>query len=176
MNIFTVLAMSLSFNNPNLLSAVCWIETRHQNIYTADDVGSPSYGDCQIKLDTANWMHHQHIMDGPYLNHSDMLKQEISIFYAALYLKHQIERYPGDLRCGISAYNAGRCIKGNQKTYVDRVMKRLAILDTRNDNSLAEAAAVIPLRSSGHSFATSRVIFRQFNSRQPAYKPYPTRR
>jgi hypothetical protein len=61
-----------------------------------------------------------------------MLKREVSIYYAAIYLKYQLERYPTDLRCAISGYNAGRCIKSNQKTYVDKVLRRLAVLDERS--------------------------------------------
>lgn len=132
MNLFVIFAMSMSIQNTNLLSAICWIESRHVNVYTADDVGSASYGPCQIKLGTANWMHLRHVLEGPYLVHSDLLQQEVAVYYSAMYIKYQLERYPNDLRCAISAYNGGRCLKSNQKTYVDKVLRRLAILDERS--------------------------------------------
>jgi soluble lytic murein transglycosylase-like protein len=131
-NLFITFAISLAMPDPNLLNALCYVETRNKDIFTKNDVGSPSYGACQIKLATANWMHLVHEMDGPYLNHADLMHKEINIYYAALYLKHQIQHHPGDLRCAISAFNAGRCIKSNQKTYVDKVLKRLTWLNKEN--------------------------------------------
>ena len=119
-----IIALALQLQNPNIMSAICWVESNHRNVINKDDGGSPSYGICQIKLSTANWMHFKHKLGDKELTAEDLMKPEVNILYASLYLKYQLNRYD-TLRCAISAYNAGRCIKSNQKTYVKKVLKRM---------------------------------------------------
>lgn len=123
-NMFNIISISLQLSNPDILSSICWVESNHRNVVNWKDGGSPSYGPCQIKLETANWMRYKYKLGSKDLTEKDLMKPEISIFYAALYFKYQFKRYD-NLSCAISAYNAGRCIKSNQITYVSKVIKRL---------------------------------------------------
>lgn len=92
---------------PHLLLAVCWIESHYQtNLPEVLDGETPSYGICQIKLETAQdmdaWYRHKipvtiERLRDPYLN----------AFYAAKYLKYQLKRYDGDWKKAVAAYNQG---------------------------------------------------------------------
>ena len=123
--IIKTISLALQLSVPNAMDAICWVESSHRNVVNKNDGGSPSYGVCQIKLDTANWMKELHRIPGYTLKPADLMVKEINIFYATLYFKYQLHRY-GQLSCAISAYNAGHCIKGNQKTYVRKVMSRMS--------------------------------------------------
>lgn len=124
--IFKTIAIALQLHGsyPKLMYSICWVESNHRNVNNPDDGGSPSYGYCQIKLKTANWMKEKYGIPGPKLTPADLNTAEINIFYASLYMKYQLNRYKGDLNCAISAYNAGRCISGNQNTYVKKVLNK----------------------------------------------------
>lgn len=111
-----------------LLISICWIESNHRNVVNLDDGGSPSYGICQIKLETANWIKEKYKLPGEKLSVVDIMTPEINAYYAALYLKWQTTRYPNDLNCIISSYNAGSCIKSNQETYVKKVKEKMETL------------------------------------------------
>lgn len=113
------------------MDAICWVETNHRNVINPKDGGSPSYGLCQIKLETANWIHYKHKLGNEDLTEADLMKPEVNIFYAGLYFKYQWDKYK-DLKCAISAYNAGRCIKGNMNTYVKKVLQRLGLNNFSN--------------------------------------------
>lgn len=108
-----------------LLPALCFVESggdvRAVNRY---DGASPSYGLCQIKLGTAREMLKKEIEE------EDLLDPAINKKAALLYLQYQMQRYPGDVRCAISAYNAGRCLKGpdgkiRNVKYVNNVLEAL---------------------------------------------------
>jgi hypothetical protein len=96
--------------------AICQIETGWVNISNQDDGGSPSYGVCQVKLNTALQMDPKATVD-------KLLVIEYNYHIALKYYQYQLKRYKGDIRCAISAYNAGSCITNNQKRYVDKVIK-----------------------------------------------------
>jgi len=105
-----ILAASLAHDLPRgLLSAVCYVESNHRPAVTnLDDGGSPSYGLCQVKEDTARMLGYQGTAEQLRLN------PYINAKYAAKYLRKQIDRYDGDLEKGVAAYNAGR-LKLNAK-------------------------------------------------------------
>jgi len=124
LDILTTMAIALKISTPGLLPSICWVESNYRNVINEFDGGSPSYGICQIKLNTANWMKEYHKITGPVLDETDLMEPKINTLYAGLYIKYQLNRYNGDIECAISAYNAGRCIKGNKK-YVKKVLKRL---------------------------------------------------
>ena len=112
-----IIAGVLAGVNPNLLSAVCFVESGHKpSAYVAMDGQSPSYGLCQIKLATAR----QVGFEG---STRDLMHPATNALYAAKYLRWQYERY-GSWDKAVSAYNAGRAIKGNAG-YVGRVDKQL---------------------------------------------------
>jgi hypothetical protein len=98
-----------------LLYSVCHTETRIRNVISKHDGGSPSYGYCQVKLGTAK----QFLPD---MTAKKLMEPYYNFLAAATYLKHQATRF-GSNRA-ISAYNAGRPIKGNKK-YVKKVLTKL---------------------------------------------------
>lgn len=109
--------------DPALMYSLCHTETRIRNVINKYDGGSPSYGICQVKLNTArqffSWIESKHLMN-VYVN----------TFVAATYLKYQSERFKSPLK-GISAYNAGRPIKSNVK-YVNKVLNTLRGVNEAN--------------------------------------------
>lgn len=107
-----------------IVMSICWIESGHKNVVNKHDGGSPSYGICQVKLDTANWMKEYNRIPGKPLTSKDLMNPETNIQYAELYLRYQLKVYNNDINCAISAYNAGSCIKWNQKRYVKRVLEK----------------------------------------------------
>lgn len=101
--------------DPALLSSLCFVESNHKvNAYVHQDGGSPSYGVCQIKLGTARALGYSGQAKG-------LMDQKTNAFYAASYLAKQKKKH-GTWDRAISAYNAGRPIKGN-KHYVNKVTK-----------------------------------------------------
>lgn len=106
-----------------LLSAVCWVESKHQvSAINAHDNGSPSIGLCQLKLETARGL--------GYRGTAKTLRQDAGInsFYAGKYLRRQLERYDGDIIKAVAAYNSGtyhlgRHGKPRNLKYVNRVLK-----------------------------------------------------
>lgn len=122
------ISIAIQICNPNLLGAVCYVESNYRNVINHNDGGSASYGICQIKLKTANWMNEKHKILGQPVTKFDLMNPEINALFAGLYLKYQLDRYNGDIECAISGYNAGRCIKSNQSTYVKKVLRRMSKL------------------------------------------------
>ena len=100
----------------SLLFSLCHTETRIRNVINHKDGGSPSYGLCQVKLRTAKQFF-------PNITAKDLMEPYKNAFVAGTYLKHQSERFKSMYK-GISAYNAGRPIKGNKK-YVNKVLDTL---------------------------------------------------
>jgi len=109
-----LLAALIAGIDPELLSAVCYVESGHNTeAYVHNDGGSPSYGQCQIKMATAKEL-------GFSGTGKELMSEGINSLYAALYLKYQYKRY-GNWRSAVISYNAGRVI--NKTTYVDKVKK-----------------------------------------------------
>lgn len=105
-----------------LLSAVCYTESTHDiRAIRMDDGGASSIGLCQVQLRTANGL--------GFKGTAEQLQDPITnTFYAGLYLRNQINRYNGDLRKGVSAYNRGsyKLDEKGQATnalYVQKVFK-----------------------------------------------------
>lgn len=105
---------------PGLLSAVCYVESKHQvSSYRPADGTADSIGVCQVQLPTARSLGYK----GP---GSALRKPETNIYWAGRYLSHQLDRYQ-DFAKAISAYNAGTArtnTKGQLKNrkYVNLVM------------------------------------------------------
>ena len=83
-----------------LLLAICTHESGLRNVEAPHDHGSPSYGLCQVKEDTAKIL--GYTGDG-----HGLMNPETTAKYASLYLKYQLDRYQGDWLMATSAYNAG---------------------------------------------------------------------
>ena len=110
-----------------LLYAICAHESNDfMYDYTLYDAGSPSFGVCQLKKDTAlllGWKGSDEMeLRNPYVNTT----------LAAKYLRYQLDRYNGNYCKAVAAYNAGSFIE-SQKTpgfpknlkYVQKVQQRL---------------------------------------------------
>lgn len=85
----------------SLLLAICMHETGLKNVIVHQDGGSPTFGICQVKAETARMLGYEGKPEG-------LLNPEINAKYAALYLKKQLIRYDNDHKKAIAAYNAGR--------------------------------------------------------------------
>lgn len=107
-----------------LLSAVCYVETTHRNVNNWQDGDSPSYGPCQIKLDTAKMLGFK----GPIFK---LFEPAVSIHYAAKYLAKQLDNNEQNWVLAVAAYNAGT-VKYNRrgelvnKDYVSKVFTAIA--------------------------------------------------
>ncbi len=86
--------------HPELLQAICHVETRHQNVTIPNDGRSPSYGPCQIKLGTARMFY-------PKVSPVRLQDPRFSVHVAAIYLRHQLRRYHNHVWCAVLAYNRG---------------------------------------------------------------------
>lgn len=73
-------------------------------------------GECQLKLSTAKQMGFKGT------ERDLLLDPSLNIHFAAKYLRSRLDRYSGDLRKAVSAYNAGR-YKTNNLPYVKKVLK-----------------------------------------------------
>jgi hypothetical protein len=117
------LAVTNTYSLPiGLLSALCFVESSHRvEVIHKDDGGAHSIGVCQIKVETAR-------MVGFTGTEQELLNPKTNITYAAKYLKRQIDRYDGDLRKGVAAYNSGRYMENDSgwpknNKYVTKVFK-----------------------------------------------------
>lgn len=121
-----ILAAAKSIGVPgSLLLAICTHESKLVNIIAPHDNGSPSYGLCQIKEETAKMLG----FDG---ESRRLMNPIINAKYAALYLKMQLNRYDGDWCMATAAYNAGTYspstkVPGKPKNlqYVEKVILHL---------------------------------------------------
>jgi len=85
----------------NILLGICHTESKLKiKALNKNDAGSPSYGICQIKYGTAKWM-------GFKGTKKELMSMTINVRYAAKYLRYQMDRYNGDLRKAVLAYNMG---------------------------------------------------------------------
>lgn len=120
-----VLAAKKASVSSALLLAICTHESGLNNILVPHDGGSPTYGICQVKFDTAK-------MIGFEGKAKDLMKPETNAKWAAQYLKYQHSRYDGDWCKTVAAYNAGKYneskkIPGKPRNlaYVRNVQKKL---------------------------------------------------
>ena len=99
---------------PGLLSAVCYVESHWTaTAINPHDGGSASFGVCQVKYETA-----QTVLKA--IGPINLMDPEVNIKVAGTYLKHQIDRYPHDVRAAVAAYNAGKCRYNNRKLIMNR--------------------------------------------------------
>lgn len=102
-----------------MLYSICSVESSGKNVLRHNDGGSPSYGICQVKLNTAR-------LFNPDTTTEMLMTPEENILYAALYLKKQQARYPHSADCVVASYNAGKCKRDTNgkiknKDYVKKV-------------------------------------------------------
>ena len=103
--------------DPALIKAIISQESNWSpTAYRAEPrINDASYGLMQVLLATA-----RQVSGNPYLTAEQLFAPEINIDVGSKFLASQITRfgYPA----GISAYNAGRPISGNQTSYVEPVL------------------------------------------------------
>jgi soluble lytic murein transglycosylase-like protein len=113
-----------------LLYAVCAHESRDFTLdFALYDNGSPSYGVCQIKENTARMLGYK----GKAM---DLRNPHIGIKYAALYLKYQLDRYNNDWLQAVAAYNAGTYIESNKKLGCPKNLKYIKLVQEKLDKKL----------------------------------------
>ncbi len=109
-----------------LLLAICTYETNLTNVTVYHDGGSPSYGICQVKFETAKML-------GFRGRSRDLINPSENAKWAAKYLKFQEERYGTNDWCKLAAaYNAGTFTESKKQVgkprnlkYVRRVQAKL---------------------------------------------------
>ncbi len=119
--IFLAVSSTLSLP-PGLLSATCWVESRH-NVAAMNwhDGGSASHGACQIKLGTARMLGYQGTAEG-------LRKPYANAYWAGRLIRHQLDRYAGDHRRAIAAYNAGTAKYNASGQFVNRYYVNKVVL------------------------------------------------
>lgn len=101
---------------PYLLEAVCLVESGHKaSAISLYDGSSPSYGICQVKLETARQMGFKGTKE-------QLMKPNRNIYYAAKYLRYQLNRY-GNIESALVAYNQGSVKSKKSTPYSKKVRK-----------------------------------------------------
>lgn len=95
-----------------LLLAICNHESNGFKLnYTPYDNGSPSYGVCQLKEDSARQV-------GFKGKSQDLMNYKVNIKYSALYLKYEQDRYGENDWCVLTAaYNSGSYLESRYPGY-----------------------------------------------------------
>lgn len=108
-----------------LLLAICIHETGLKNALVPHDGGTPTFGICQVKKDTAVFL-------GFKGTAKELMNPETNALYAAKYLHYQLDRYDGSWSKSVSAYNAGSYVESEiipgcprNLRYVRSVQKKL---------------------------------------------------
>ncbi len=114
-----------------ILVAICTQESGLKNTTNINDGGSPSHGVCQIKLGTAQLLKDKYKISKKV--NAETLKDPVkNAYWAALYLKFQLQRYDDNLCMAVPAYNSGTFLEsatypGTAKNYgyIKRVQQHL---------------------------------------------------
>lgn len=108
-----------------LLLAICMHETGLKNVKVPHDGGSPTFGVCQVKYDTAKMLGYTGKAEG-------LMVPKENVKWAAKYLKYQLDRYDNDHCKSVAAYNAGTYFesksapgKPTNLKYVKKVQNKL---------------------------------------------------
>jgi soluble lytic murein transglycosylase-like protein len=94
-----------------LLVGICSHESNNFTMtYSAYDNGSPSFGICQVKEDSARQL-------GFTGRAEELMDIKTNAHYAALYLRYQQNRYGDDWCRQTASYNSGSYIEGRNPGY-----------------------------------------------------------
>jgi hypothetical protein len=84
-----------------LLSAVCYVETKHDvNAVNFNDGMGDSLGVCEIKLATARLLGYEG-------SRETLRRPDVNVYWAGAYLHYQLSRYHRNILQAVSAYNSG---------------------------------------------------------------------
>lgn len=106
-----------------ILLAICTHESKLTNITVFNDGGSPTYGICGIKYETAQMLGYSGKPEG-------LLNPKENAKWAANYLRYQQVRY-GDWCKAVAAYNAGRFNESKKMPGFPRNLKY--VINVRNN-------------------------------------------
>ena len=116
-----------------LLVAVCSQETGLKNITNYQDGTSDSIGVCQLKTDTANFLVDNYHLKR-HITSESLSNPKTNAYFAALYLKYQLDRYNQNWYQAVAAYNAGSYLEKKRKPgyainhwYAMKVMEKLPL-------------------------------------------------
>jgi soluble lytic murein transglycosylase-like protein len=119
--VFRAITAAAVANNipPNMLRSICYVESKYDpKAFNKSDGGSPSYGLCQIKLRTAQYLGFRGSPDA-------LFSASVNARYAARYLNYQYRRY-GDWYRAIAAYNMGHARRMvTNRRYVNLVVTEM---------------------------------------------------
>lgn len=103
----------------DIMVGLCSVESSlNPDAYVKHDGGSPSYGLCQIKLETARGLGFKGTKD-------DLMDPKINAHFAVRYVSEQLLRYDNNLTKAIAAYNQGHWVKSRpNKGYTTKVYER----------------------------------------------------
>lgn len=114
-----ILAAKIVGIDPFILLSVCMVESHHRVVNFFGDNGAPSYGICQLQLNTAREF-------DPSVDALALQIPIVNATIAAKYIKQQTRKYKNRWH-GVAAYNAGslRLVDGKpfNQEYVDKVNK-----------------------------------------------------
>lgn len=121
---------------PQIMIAICTVESNLINKNVYNDNGSPSYGICQVKLNTARWMGKLYSIDRlKNITDKELNNVYLNALSASLYIKYNLSRYNNDYCKAVAAYNAGSFRLSSSGsglpfnyTYVRKVKNQLNIL------------------------------------------------
>lgn len=106
-----------------LVLAICWGESSFRNRgVTHLDGQTMSYGVCQVKLETAEWLDTIYPHVGYKASAKTLHSPYRNALYAAKYLHYQLKRYKGDWKLAVNAYNSGHGRRHKTK-YITRFIK-----------------------------------------------------
>lgn len=119
-------AAKLAGVNPQLLLAVCSVESNFRAVKPHMDGTTESHGVCQVKLETA-----QH-MDTVFKLRIKATQERLQVpfinaYYAGMYLKYQLKRYE-NWQSAVDSYNKGHMVSQNS-AYVQKVTLALNTID-----------------------------------------------
>jgi soluble lytic murein transglycosylase-like protein len=118
---------------PGLLQSVCYTESRYNiNAVHHDDGNGDSLGVCQIKFKTAKWL-------GFKGTAQQLMNPKTNIYYAAKYIRYNINRYRNAARAVI-AYNLGHAGALTSTNYQRTVFKVWTSTDASNAAEMPAAA------------------------------------
>lgn len=104
---------------PNMLSAVCFTESSFNiSAIHYNDGSTDSYGICQIKLETAQWLGFQGSIE-------ELMRPRTNIYYAGKYLSYNLHRYHGNMHRALTAYNRGNARGLLYSEYSTRVLANM---------------------------------------------------
>lgn len=116
------LTFSISLGLPTgLIDSVCYVESHHNIKAVRKQDGQkgkvqvPAYGVCQIHYATAKLMGYKGSKEA-------LMRPEINVYYAAKYLKYQLDRYDNDYAKAVTAYNQGSAHSDGLSPYFKKVM------------------------------------------------------